>query len=81
MWRLLLIAFKRIFFITVKETVKENSTEIAEKMVDTVLKAMEEGAATTKFTMLDDRLARFAKAERDNLVKIVETFLNGEKNG
>lgn len=62
----------------IKEFLFARRRKIAEKMVDAVIFATKKGAELTKFTTIDDRLAKYIANERETLVVLVEQFLAGK---
>ncbi len=62
----------------IKEFLFARRRKIAEKMVDSVIFATKKGAELTKFTTIDDRLAKYIANERETLVVLVEQFLAGK---
>lgn len=61
----------------VKQFLFNRREKAAEKIVDSVLDALEKGAEKTQFTTLDDRAVKYIKAERKILIKLVEEKLSG----
>lgn len=61
----------------IKDFIGTRRRRTAEKIVDSVLEVLEKGAEKTKFSVLDDRIVRYMKAEREMLVKLVEQQIEG----
>lgn len=61
----------------IKDFIGTRRRRTAEKIVDSVLEVLEKGAEKTKFSVLDDRIVRYMKAERETLIKLVEQQIEG----
>ena len=61
----------------IKDFIGTRRRRTAEKIVDSVLEVLEKGAEKTQFTVLDDRIVRYMKVERETLIKLVEQQISG----